>query len=643
MEIVAVQLDLGRQKERLDFIKSFVDNAKKWGYNTIILYIECSIRTTVTTFLDKEDTYSLEELKEIVEYIESSGLTLIPAFENFYHIEKLLQYKEAAEFSEFADERTEGRGWANERFKRGSVGCTSNPDFNKFFDAYITEICSVFHGEYIHMGLDEVFEFAECPRCKARLKAGMTKKDIFFAQVIHNYELVKSMGKTMLMWDDFFEYYDVVAELPRDIILCHWNYGFIGSETKGHWTNRVRKDWLSLYDRLGFKYIFCAYGSNASSTYNIDTLTDYALKHKPIGAILTIWERAASFYNGIYPLIALCGKLWNGQIKCFDDRVKVYEEITGDKEIAKLLLENQVLTSCLIGTNIGIKAEDDNFVKQLYRNDLKAFVEKLRSYLADEKRISGEKRDILLDIYDFSLEKYLTYKINSMGTKVFDEYEKENFGNGIADFTEIFATLDEAEKGFVSINENTDYLWKKYRNGIKSSGGLMEMEKARRKSLVSKIKQSIEQNRGCGVLYLDTVTPDGFGSPKMKITVKYTGENGEIKLHFGSVKPEAVTFDLGGTSTTRFAIKNKQVEYVVLESFGEDSIFVSNVRLLVGGVKYSVCSAEKTCGKVINEQNITKCDTTFAELGESSGIKHLDDVSLAKKPNGVKLYFGKIV
>lgn len=33
MEIIAVQLDLGRQKERFDFIKSFVDNAEKWGYN----------------------------------------------------------------------------------------------------------------------------------------------------------------------------------------------------------------------------------------------------------------------------------------------------------------------------------------------------------------------------------------------------------------------------------------------------------------------------------------------------------------------------------------------------------------------------------------------------------------------------------
>ena len=643
MKIVAIQLDLGRQKEKIEFIKSFVDNAQKWGYNTIILYLECSIRTKVTPFFDEDDTYSMAEIKEIAGYIEDKGLLAIPAFENFYHIEKLLQYKEAASLSEFKDERTEGRGWLPERFKRGSVGCTSNPDFNKFFDAYITEVCSAFSGGYVHMGLDEVFEFAECLRCKARLKAGATKKDIFFSQVMHDYELAKSMGKTMLMWDDFFEYYDIVADLPRDIILCHWNYGFIGSETKGHWTNRVRKDWLSIYDRLGFEYIFCAYGSNASSTYNVDTLTEYALKHKPIGAILTIWERAASFYNGIYPLMALCGKLWNGQIGGFGDRVKIYEDVTGDREIAGLLLKTQVLTSCLIGTNIGVKAEDDSFVKQLYKNALKDFTDKLRDVLADENRICGEQRDMLLDIYDFSLEKYLTYKINSLGYKVFDKYEKENFGNGIADFSEVFATLDEAEKSFEEINENVDYLWKKYRDGIKSSGGLTEAEKERRKTLVSNIKQSIEANRGCGVLYLDTVTPDGFGSPKMKIIVKYAGENAESELYFGSVKPEAVTFDLGGVATIRFAMKNKPVEYVILESFGEDSIFVSNVRLLFGGVKYSVCSVQKTGGKVINEQNIAKCDTTFAELGENSGIKHLDDVSLAKIPNRVKLCFDKIV
>lgn len=643
MDIIALQIDLGRQKERLDFIKNYVDFAKKWGYNAIILYLECSIRTSVTPFLDVDDSYSLEELGVIANYIEEQGLTAIPAFENFYHIEKLLQYDEMKDFSEFIDERTDGRGWMGERFKRGAVGCTTNPEFNEFFDKYIREVTSVFGGEYVHMGLDEIFEFAECQRCKALRDTGVTKKDIFFAQIMHNYELAKSMGKIMLMWDDFFEYYNVVEDLPRDIILCHWNYNFIGSETKGHWTNRVRKDWLSIYDRLGFKYIFCAYGSNASSTYNVDTLTDYATKHKPIGAILTVWERANCFYNGIYPLIALCGELWKGNIKDFADKVRVYTSVLGDEEIAETLLKTQVLTSCLIGTDVGVKAEDDNFVKRLYCGVLQSFVEKLRAFLQSDRIVkNSEQYDILLDIYDFTLEKYLNYKINSLGSEIFDGYEKENFGTATADLTELFAVLDGIGEQYKEINANCDYLWKKYREGIKSSGNFMAETAKRRAALAQKIKSSVLLNRGCGVLYLDMITPDGFGSPKMKIKIKYKGETDETEVYFGGVKAEAVTFDLGGTSTLRFAIKNKVIDYVVLECYGEDSLFVTNVRYLALGDKYSVKSARKVCGNVINEQRLTACDTTFAELGYSSSLAHLDDISLAKNPSGVMLKFDLI-
>ena len=69
------------------------------------------------------------------------------------------------------------------------------------------------------------------------------------------------MGKTMLMWDDFFEYADIVEKLPRDIILCNWNYYFVTDEPGGHWTNRIKRDWFANYDRLGFRYIFCAYAN----------------------------------------------------------------------------------------------------------------------------------------------------------------------------------------------------------------------------------------------------------------------------------------------------------------------------------------------------------------------------------------------
>ena len=87
MKMYALQIDLARQKETIDYVKTYVDKAKKYGYNTIFLYLETCVRTEDTPHFDENETYSLDEMKEIVDYIESSGLTAVPAFENFYHVE----------------------------------------------------------------------------------------------------------------------------------------------------------------------------------------------------------------------------------------------------------------------------------------------------------------------------------------------------------------------------------------------------------------------------------------------------------------------------------------------------------------------------------------------------------------------------
>ena len=33
--MIALQIDLARQKEKIDYVKSYVDMAKKYGYNTV--------------------------------------------------------------------------------------------------------------------------------------------------------------------------------------------------------------------------------------------------------------------------------------------------------------------------------------------------------------------------------------------------------------------------------------------------------------------------------------------------------------------------------------------------------------------------------------------------------------------------------
>ena len=94
------------------------------------------------------------------------------------------------------------------------------------------------------MGLDEQFDFAICDECKKRLENGESKDGMLTEHIMHTYNLIKSLGKTMMMWDDWFEYADIVEDLPREIILLSWHYVFMSDEPNGHWTNRIKKDWF---------------------------------------------------------------------------------------------------------------------------------------------------------------------------------------------------------------------------------------------------------------------------------------------------------------------------------------------------------------------------------------------------------------
>jgi len=318
LRLRCLQIDLARQKERADFVKSYADLAAESGYNALILYLENAVRTEDTAFFDREDTYSAEEISEIVDYAESLGLDVIPAFENLGHLEKFFCYKELESFSEIEDAAFEGRGFDN--YKRGACGCVTNPALRAFMDKYITDVCSLFRSKYVHMGLDEPFDLAVCGRCKAAA-AEKGKSELFYEHIMHTYELCRNLGRTMMMWDDFFEYADLAERLPRDIILCNWNYVFVGDEPQGHWTNRIKKDWFRLYDELGFQYLFCTYAHRASSEYNVDTFTAYAEKYHPEAAAQvelaeytinqTVEEILADLYERKPEAVAFSCYIWN--------------------------------------------------------------------------------------------------------------------------------------------------------------------------------------------------------------------------------------------------------------------------------------------------------------------------------------------
>ena len=623
MEIKALQIDLARQKENLPFIFSYMDFAKKCGYNTLVLYLEHAVRTTRTDFFDVDETYSKEEISKIVEYATDIGLDVIPALETLGHLEKFFKYEQLIPLAE-KDEYEMGRKLYGHKY---TCGCVSNPEFISFMDDYVKEIVSLFPGKYVHVGLDETFNFAVCKECQKRIKEGEDAKELFYQFVMHIHGVVKSLGKTMMMWDDFFEYFNVVEKLPRDIVMCNWNYMFVSDEPAGHWTNRIKKDWFSLYDKLGFEYIFCTYSHRASSTYAIDSFTDYAERYSPKGALMTAWERSDSFYHGSYPCVLYSAKRWSGLAKK-EDKAKIYGEYLKNQEVADLIASLNVIDTSGF-RDISKITECDYQCKWAYRDTLKYALPKLKK--AYEEAEEGEIKDVLIDIYDYVLEQYLGATMQRTGVDYFNGVEK----------SKIIEKIDFVKDGLKEIKSNGDNLWGKYRVGIKSTNDNFENKFKRKQESLDNIKEGINSSDKFGILCLDLMLPESYSTVRGIVEVEY--EDGEkTELYRGAIKSSAVLFDVGGCYHYRLKIKPKKLSKLIFSVFGEGAMYPTHFRYSVDGNAYEASSVKKISGHAENLEKILRDDTRFAEMGYDDGVAHANNINLCKEISAIEVTFAPI-
>ena len=623
MEIRALQIDLARQKENLPYVFSYIDLAVEGGYNTLFLYLENAVRTKNTQFFDVDKTYSVDEIKQIINYGISKGIDVVPALETLGHLEKFFAYEELIPLAE-KDEFEVGRKLYGHKY---TCGCVSNPDFISFMDEYVSDVVSLFPSKYVHVGLDETFNFAVCEKCQERVKNGEPAKELFLKYVLHVYELLKGLGKTMMMWDDFFEYFDVVEMLPRDIVMCNWNYMFVTDEPGGHWTNRIKKDWFALYDKLGFKYIFCGYSHRASSTYSIDSFYDYATKYHPIGALMTAWERSESFYHGSYPCVIYAGKLWAGEISK-KDKVDVFASYLKDREAAEIISSLNVIGTSGFG-DITKKCECDYLVKFMARDTLKYALPKLKEAV---NRASDDKiKDVLSDIYCYVYEQYLGLLMQRAAIDYFDGKSKDD----------LYKTVKYVRESIKEIKEIADRLWLKYREGIVSSGDKFESKFKSKFDLLDKIENNLKDDADFGVLTLDLMLPESYGTPRSIVEVEYFDGEREV-LFKGGLKCGAVLFDVGGCYNHRIKMKNKKLSKLIFSVFGEGAMYPTHFRYKANGESYVASSVKKVCGYVKNEHKILRDDTRFAEMGYDDGVKHVADVNLCKALHTIEVTFEEL-
>ncbi len=624
LEIVALQIDLARQKETVEFVKRYIDFAKENGYNALLVYLEAAIKVECTPFFNDDECYTPDEIREIVAYGNQVGVDVIPALENLSHVENFMRHPELAFIAECQDAAVDGRAIFT---GLGDCACLSNPEGMAFLDTYFSQVIPLFTSQYVHVGMDEPFDFAVCKRCAERIKNGVSKQEMFYQHLMRTYNLVKSFGKTMMMWDDFFQYLDVVERLPRDIIMCNWNYGFIADEPGGHWLNRKKKDWQRYYDQLGFEYLFCTFAQSTSKLYNTDGFTQYASKYHPKGALMTVWERASRFYHCSYPAIAYSGRLWSGKAT-EKDKVKIYTEYLGSEEAAKIVLNLEADGSSFQPNNTKI-CENRNLARYYATNVSDYAYHRLKEISAQME--DGVQKDILDDIISFLLDGYLGQLQHKLCVEVFDNYETR--AKKPAYFVKQLQEMKEMSR---DAYEHGQQMWKKYRPGVPSFLNKFDNKFIGRERNYDNLIADIEKNERRGVFYAELMLHCVYGTPRLIVEIHYKDKRIPATVHRTSAKVS------GGVNTIRFAMENKPVDYVLFTLYGEGSVYPVHFRYTCGGKKYVVSGVTKVSGEAKNLKRILSNDTQFAELGCNDGQAHFEDVSLSHTRHQIKLKFKRM-
>lgn len=300
-----VHLDLARQMESVNFICDYIDLIADFGYTTLKLYFEGRIKTPTTQALPDEECYSAEDIRRITEKAASRGIEIVPTVGALGHAEHFFRDGRLRHLSE----EREGFGrWG--KCSAPSTFCPSLPESKDFIACHLTEVAAMFPGPIVGAGLDESWNMGFCRLCAERRKregfGGIFAKHVEFVNKVLN-----KAGKTMAMFDDFYEFFpERLAECPKNVLLYHWIYDKQVSRWghRGHFAQRIRKDLLREYAREGMKAV--ATGSLYFDYDNIRSLTEYAASAGCRGMCFSQWEMTDRGHGQFVPCVAAFGKYW---------------------------------------------------------------------------------------------------------------------------------------------------------------------------------------------------------------------------------------------------------------------------------------------------------------------------------------------
>ena len=192
---------------------AFAERLADWKINALLVEYEDRFPFSFAPEITLPGSPTLAEWDAFLNHCRALGMRIIPLVQTHGHLNYVLRHPRFTPLGE-GETITEI--------------CPSNPDAVRLVESLLEEVLAL-HGpdDWFHIGADEAWNLATCPRCRQRLEQGETKLDLFCEQVLRVRRFLEERGKRVLMWCDMFwrsNAPEEVLKLPKDILLCEWIY-----------------------------------------------------------------------------------------------------------------------------------------------------------------------------------------------------------------------------------------------------------------------------------------------------------------------------------------------------------------------------------------------------------------------------------
>ena len=221
VDSLGVMIDLSRNGVMtIESLKRFLTTIKKFGYNTVFLYMEDTYEVKGEPYFGyMRSKYSCEEMREIDNFCTELGMEAIPCIQTLAHLKTYFKWKQVpidcADILLVEEERT-----------------------YEFISNMFKTLSKCFKSKRIHIGMDEAHLLGKGEYC---IKHGYKSSDEIIKKHLEKVcEIAKDYDYELLIWSDMLfrswnsgEYYlseekqvpkQVVESLPKNVQPVYWDY-----------------------------------------------------------------------------------------------------------------------------------------------------------------------------------------------------------------------------------------------------------------------------------------------------------------------------------------------------------------------------------------------------------------------------------